>query len=86
MKRKALGFFSLAFLYFSLVAHGQKVDHATGQILPPGKNVVVSDIQGTELMSGLRPSQVYCHNLATISHSSDSYAEYSTSVSRCISI
>ncbi len=50
MKRTALGFLSLAFLYFSLVAHGQKVDHTTGQAPPPTKNVGVSDIQGTELL------------------------------------
>jgi hypothetical protein len=50
MKRTALGFLSLAFLYFSLVAHGQKVDHTTGQATPPTKNVGVSDIQGTELL------------------------------------
>ena len=50
MKRTALCFLSLAFLYFSLVAHGQKVDHTTGQAPPPPKNVVVSDIQGTELL------------------------------------
>ncbi len=50
MKRTTLGFLSLAFLYFSLVAHGQKVDHTTGQAPPPTKNVGVSDIQGTELL------------------------------------
>jgi hypothetical protein len=50
MKRTAFCFLSLAFLYFSLVAHGQKVDHTTGQAPPPAKNVVVSDIQGTELL------------------------------------
>jgi Rap1a immunity proteins len=50
MKRTALCFLSLAFLYFSLVAHGQKADHTTGQAPPPAKNVVVSDIQGTELL------------------------------------
>jgi Rap1a immunity proteins len=50
MKRTALGFLSLAFLYFALVPLGQKVDHATGQAPHPAKNVVVSDIQGTELL------------------------------------
>ena len=49
MKRTALGFLSLAFLYFSLVADGQKVDHTIGQAPPPAKNVV-SDVQGTELL------------------------------------
>ena len=50
MKRTALCFLSLTLLYFSLVAHGQKVDHTTGQAPPPTKNVGVSDIQGTELL------------------------------------
>ncbi len=50
MQRTALCFLSLTFLYFPLVAHGQKVDHTTGQAPPPAKNVVVSDVQGTELL------------------------------------
>ena len=32
MQRTALCFLSLTFLYFPLVAHGQKVDHTTGQV------------------------------------------------------
>ena len=50
MKRTTLGFLSLAFLYFPLAAQGQKVDHTTGQAPPPTRNVVVSDIQGAELL------------------------------------
>jgi hypothetical protein len=37
-------------LILPAVAHGQKVDHTTGQAPPAAKNVVVSDVQGTELL------------------------------------
>ena len=50
MKRTALCFLNLAFLYFSLGSSWTESRPTTGQAPPPTKNIVVSDIQGTELL------------------------------------
>jgi hypothetical protein len=50
MNRIVLSFLVLTFLFFSLAVHGQLTKQTTSQPPPPSKNVVVSDIHGSDLL------------------------------------